>query len=266
MFLAPSSDATGQARTTSLPKTVIMLTACTESGRQKSARYWPDAVGDSIEVHHQVPSGGRREFRAGSLPPVSVKWISSTPSSAKDAKAQEGWRTNKLHLSCPSFASAEINHIEYLGWQDHGVPSSPVEVLDLVKYVESIVPDPQEPIVIHCSAGVGRTGTFIAISTLLPLLQRLRAGEDLSQLFKAWQAEREASPLGPLPLVTNEPPKSKLVPSFLASSSKTPNGLTGFDPVMATVDHLRDQRTTMVQTPAQLAFIYETARAWWQHR
>ena len=166
-----------------------MLTACTEGGRAKSYRYWPERVGEKLIFSHRVTSEPVRPHHTGDwvdgyLPPITVEYVSSEASSEADAASGKGWRTNILRLSQEGRKSVEIRQIEYLGWQDHGVPSSPVEVLDLVRYVESIVHDPQEPIVIHCSAGVGRTGTFIAISALLPLLQRLRAGEDLVQLFK----------------------------------------------------------------------------------
>ncbi|KAJ1671227.1 hypothetical protein GGF38_000967, partial [Coemansia sp. RSA 25] len=49
-------------------------------------------------------------------------------------------------------------------WPDHGVPQSPAPMLRIMKGIRSRVsPLPHVPVVVHCSAGVGRTGTFIIL-------------------------------------------------------------------------------------------------------
>ena len=55
-----------------------------------------------------------------------------------------------------------ISHFWYTGWPDHEAPTTAASVLDLLHRVRARAP-PAAPVVVHCSAGIGRTGTFIAI-------------------------------------------------------------------------------------------------------
>ena len=158
----------------------------------------------------------------------------------------------------------EIRQVEYLGWQDHGVPEDPNEVLRLLEYLNSLPGANNEPIVTHCSAGVGRTGTFISIAWLVPLLARLRQSPNDMNVLAGTKQSSVNSPLGPLPLV---PPSSGSKSSTVLGMlhrDKDNNQEDGFDPVMAVIDGCRDQRTTMVQTSKQVDFVYEVARTWWQ--
>lgn len=237
-----------------------MLTACTESGRHKSARYWPKDVGESLTFKHYTVLAGsprrknqRAELVPGPLPSIQVEYLDCTPSSSEDARANRGWRTNRLRLSTSGTDPVDINHIEYLGWQDHGVPDSPAEVLRLLEYLNTLV-EPDEPVVTHCSAGVGRTGSFISIAWLVPLLAAYRASGGRGNL-----TIEPISPLGPLAPVSQ---KRTALLSSLVHIAKGGDHEEGGDPVMAVIDGCRDQRTTMVQTPAQVEFVYEAARTW----
>ncbi|XP_052241030.1 tyrosine-protein phosphatase 10D-like [Dreissena polymorpha] len=62
-----------------------------------------------------------------------------------------------------------VNHFQYLEWPDMGCPEDPQMLLDFVADVRECTNKPggKSPIVVHCSAGVGRTGTFIAVDHLL---------------------------------------------------------------------------------------------------
>jgi hypothetical protein len=61
----------------------------------------------------------------------------------------------------------EVTHFFYQAWPDHGVPSTSDELLTFRHVVKSAVTNPSVPVLIHCSAGVGRTGTYIAIDQLV---------------------------------------------------------------------------------------------------
>ena len=66
--------------------------------------------------------------------------------------------------SNPGQPDLEVTHFYYLSWPDHGVPTKSTSLINFIRRVCTIQPHSTEvPLLIHCSAGVGRTGTFIAI-------------------------------------------------------------------------------------------------------
>jgi netrin-G3 ligand len=65
-----------------------------------------------------------------------------------------------------------VRQYHFTVWPDHGVPEYPAQLLHFVYKVMLENPTKNGPLVVHCSAGVGRTGTFI---TLFTQLQRIQA-------------------------------------------------------------------------------------------
>ena len=68
-----------------------------------------------------------------------------------------------------------VTQIQYKNWPDHGVPLNTQEIRVLVNVVEDLRKDdsnPARPIVVHCSAGVGRTGSFCVIHTIMQQIHR----------------------------------------------------------------------------------------------
>uniref|UniRef100_A0A8W8NUH6 protein-tyrosine-phosphatase n=2 Tax=Magallana gigas TaxID=29159 RepID=A0A8W8NUH6_MAGGI len=60
----------------------------------------------------------------------------------------------------------QIAHLQYTSWPDHGTPN-PLELLDFYRYVsKAMEQNSKEKLIVHCSAGIGRTGTFIALDAL----------------------------------------------------------------------------------------------------
>ncbi|XP_030114100.4 receptor-type tyrosine-protein phosphatase mu [Taeniopygia guttata] len=63
-----------------------------------------------------------------------------------------------------------VEQFHYLLWPDHGVPRNPSQLLCLVEVVNKRVLEAHAgPVLVHCSAGIGRTGTFIALDFLLKM-------------------------------------------------------------------------------------------------
>ena len=64
-----------------------------------------------------------------------------------------------------------VTQFHFTSWPDHGVPQYPTALLHFVRKVASSNPVNAGPMVVHCSAGVGRTGTFLTIISQLKRLQ-----------------------------------------------------------------------------------------------
>ncbi|XP_057704017.1 receptor-type tyrosine-protein phosphatase epsilon-like isoform X2 [Corythoichthys intestinalis] len=63
-----------------------------------------------------------------------------------------------------------VTQLHFTSWPDFGVPFSPIGMLKFLKKVKAVNPSYAGPIVVHCSAGVGRTGTFIVIDSMIDMM------------------------------------------------------------------------------------------------
>ena len=69
-------------------------------------------------------------------------------------------------------SSFDVTHYHFTEWPDHGVPTDKMYVIEFIGHVRKAHPPEEAPLVVHCSAGVGRTGTFIVLDTMLQRLER----------------------------------------------------------------------------------------------
>ncbi|XP_072318757.1 protein tyrosine phosphatase receptor type Db isoform X8 [Eucyclogobius newberryi] len=60
----------------------------------------------------------------------------------------------------------EVRHFQFTAWPDHGVPEHPTPFLAFLRRIKACNPPDAGPMVVHCSAGVGRTGCFIVIDAM----------------------------------------------------------------------------------------------------
>lgn len=60
--------------------------------------------------------------------------------------------------------------MNYTGWPDHGTPMQPEQLLTFISYMRHI--HQSGPIITHCSAGIGRSGTLICIDVVLGLISK----------------------------------------------------------------------------------------------
>uniref|UniRef100_A0A8C2MR23 protein-tyrosine-phosphatase n=1 Tax=Cricetulus griseus TaxID=10029 RepID=A0A8C2MR23_CRIGR len=148
--------------------TLVMLTNCMESGRVKCEHYWP--------LDSQPCTYGQLQV------------------TLLNEEVKESWAVRDLQLfHVKEQQSLSVRQFHYLAWPDHGVPYSPDPLLAFQKMLRQWLDQTMDgglPIV-HCSAGVGRTGTFIALDVLLRRLDCEGLVGPLSFLKKM----RESRPL-----------------------------------------------------------------------
>ncbi|KAJ8249683.1 hypothetical protein COCON_G00228990 [Conger conger] len=123
-------------------RVVVMLTQCNERRRVKCDHYWPFTD-----------------------EPVAYGEIVVEMLSEKEAPE---WTMRNFRLSYAD-ETQDVLHVNYTSWPDHGVPTvNAIEsILQFVQIVRQHATRTKGPIVVHCSAGVGRTGTFIALDRLM---------------------------------------------------------------------------------------------------
>ncbi|XP_077363958.1 tyrosine-protein phosphatase non-receptor type 2 [Festucalex cinctus] len=140
-------------------KAIVMLNRVIEKGSEKCAQYWP------IAEEHEMAFKDTRFL---------VTLLS------EDVKSY--YTTRVLELQNMSTGEKrEIHHFHYTTWPDFGVPESPASFLNfLLKVRESgALGADHGPAVVHCSAGIGRSGTFSLVDTCLVLLDK---GKEASPL------------------------------------------------------------------------------------
>ncbi|XP_019744016.1 tyrosine-protein phosphatase non-receptor type 1 [Hippocampus comes] len=129
---------------------VVMLNRVIEKGSVKCAQYWPH--GQEGEALFQDTN-----FKVSLL--------------SQDTKSY--YTVRRLQLENLSTLEArEVFHFHYTTWPDFGVPESPASFLHfLFKVRESgCMNSDRGPVVVHCSAGIGRSGTFCLVDTCLLLM------------------------------------------------------------------------------------------------
>lgn len=154
---------------------IVMLTQTFESGREKCGQYFPlDTEDTPMPLHADerdpfVNDDGDHEPSEGSL--GSVKLLECTFN--EEARSE----VRKLELTLGS-ESKIVWHFLFAGWADYSKPEGEDReaLLELIKLSASKCAS-NNPRVVHCSAGVGRTGTFIALDHLL---QELESGQLLT--------------------------------------------------------------------------------------
>lgn len=147
--------------------TIIMLTRIREGGAEKCAHYWPQQ-GQVLEI----------PYRDGS----EIKTL-NVRLKAQEAVSESDCTVTTLTLSSqppPNDANNppqyEVKHLLYNGWRDMSVPDSAETFLNYFQLFHRYHTSSASPIV-HCTAGVGRTGVFIALDFLFSRALEMSAQE-----------------------------------------------------------------------------------------
>ena len=189
---------------------IVMLTAEHDGGQRKSHPYWDGQYG-SFSVK------------------VDSKRLQALDASTTDAFGDApNVLIRQITLSGPG-GSRRISQLHYSSWPDFGVPTDPRHLLGIVRISRGEVNKHQyshiePPVLVHCSAGCGRTGTFCTVDSVVATLEaRLRK----------WQEE-----------------------IFPAEEDRS------VDLITKIVEDFRLQRVSMVQTLRQFVLCYETVLQW----
>merc|ERR1719225_408767 len=136
---------------------IVMTTKEMERGKTKCARYWPDLDLTEEYGNFMVTNKSEESSKDYTLRLFLVQRKRNEESEEEEEEERQ------------------IFHFHFLGWPDHGTPEDPGSVLNFLHDVnlkqESF--DSAGPIIVHCSAGIGRTGTFIVIDMIIDQIRTL---------------------------------------------------------------------------------------------
>ncbi|BHF83141.1 hypothetical protein SprV_0802628300 [Sparganum proliferum] len=142
---------------------VVMLCKIEEGGKRKCAQYWPDTEGLPEERSSLTRNVTVTFEHAVSSPSMVTRTITVQPEGES-----EPWTFTQLH---------------FLAWADHAVPDLDefYDLLQTYSRLRSQMPFSEDlgPTVVHCSAGVGRTGTLVCADILLDQLRKHPARIDV---------------------------------------------------------------------------------------
>ncbi|KAF3841980.1 hypothetical protein F7725_023931 [Dissostichus mawsoni] len=127
--------------------TIVMLTNLKERKEDKCYQYWPEKgcwMYGNIRV---------------AMEDVTVLVDYTIRKFCVQYQGSDGPRAPRL-----------VTQLHFTSWPDFGVPFSPIGMLKFLKKVKTVNPTYAGPIVVHCSAGVGRTGTFIVIDSMIDMM------------------------------------------------------------------------------------------------
>ncbi|KRY80910.1 Tyrosine-protein phosphatase non-receptor type 11 [Trichinella pseudospiralis] len=155
---------------------IVMTTKEIERGKiqTKCVRYWP-------EEGQSWNTGFNKEIC------LSLLIERMTPDFAI--------RTLRLQKIVNDEAESRIvYHYQFLAWPDHGVPPNPGTVVNFLEEINQLESGMTEkrPLIVHCSAGIGRTGTFIAIDLILCLIRKygLQCTIDIRRTVQMLRSQR----------------------------------------------------------------------------
>ncbi|XP_013396442.1 tyrosine-protein phosphatase non-receptor type 13 [Lingula anatina] len=126
---------------------IAMVTMDMEAGKVKCHCYWPESMETPMQVYGRYQLSLLRETI---LQHVHIRYLKL-----------EDTKTSK---------SQEVIHLNFTSWPDNGVPQTATPLLQYIQLLHAL--HESGPVVVHCSAGIGRTGTLITIATALTSIEK----------------------------------------------------------------------------------------------
>ncbi|XP_029166806.1 tyrosine-protein phosphatase non-receptor type 4 isoform X5 [Nylanderia fulva] len=125
---------------------VVMLTTLVERGRAKCHQYWP-AYNETLTLRNLT--------------------LTSTAENIEDTFIFREFILRDVNTG----EERDITHMQYCSWPDHGVPNDWRQFTTFTERVRAARTGIVEPAVVHCSAGIGRTGVLVLMETALCLIE-----------------------------------------------------------------------------------------------
>eukprot|EP00062_Callorhinchus_milii_P012013 gi/632958600/ref/XP_007895134.1/ PREDICTED: tyrosine-protein phosphatase non-receptor type 13 isoform X3 [Callorhinchus milii] len=143
---------------------IAMMTQEVEGGKIKCQRYWPEPMGKSIVLDERIQI------------------------TLENYQAQENFIIRHIKMDdLESRESRHITHLNFTAWPDHGTPDGPEQLVTLLAYMRHI--HSAGPIITHCSAGIGRSGTLICLDAVLEFISR-NLDFDISWIVQTMRSQR----------------------------------------------------------------------------
>ncbi|XP_058289073.1 tyrosine-protein phosphatase non-receptor type 13 isoform X12 [Hylobates moloch] len=143
---------------------IAMMTQEVEGEKIKCQRYWPNILGKTTMVSNRL--------RLTLVRMQQLKGFVVRAMTLEDIQTREVRR---------------ISHLNFTAWPDHDTPSQPDDLLTFISYMRHI--HRSGPIITHCSAGIGRSGTLICIDVVLGLISQ-DLDFDISDLVRCMRLQR----------------------------------------------------------------------------
>jgi protein tyrosine phosphatase len=151
--------------------TIAMLNKLQEGGRQKCEKYWPDV--DEVMVEGAITITGQPSDDDATVATDVIKRVFTVQEAGADPRI--------------------VTQYQFTGWPDFGIPNTADGVLDICRIIEDNAETSTEtalpPVVVHCSAGIGRTGTFCTIDVARKMLAEEEA-VDVIGILKRLREQR----------------------------------------------------------------------------
>ncbi|XP_058151954.1 tyrosine-protein phosphatase non-receptor type 13 isoform X16 [Dasypus novemcinctus] len=143
---------------------IAMMTQEVEGERIKCQRYWPNILGKTTMVNDRLR--------------LALVQMQQLKGFVVRAMTLEDIQTGEVR---------PISHLNFTAWPDHDTPSQPDNLLTFISYMRHV--HKAGPIITHCSAGIGRSGTLICIDVVLGLISQ-DLDFDISDLVRCMRLQR----------------------------------------------------------------------------
>jgi protein tyrosine phosphatase len=143
---------------------IVCLTPEQEVRRGKCWQYWP-TMNHERHIWHPIDS----------LAKIGIQCEDELY--IEDADTELSRMAVTVYDDAQVLDESIISHLKFLGWQDHCALDTASHILGLISKANELRDNNESaPVIVHCSAGCGRTGTFCVVDSGLELLQMIHNG------------------------------------------------------------------------------------------